>query len=462
MNNFVSRPNTDYLVIWMNQVLVSIQQNNTEWIQTQKEQFKNYPKLIKDSHYFLINSLSSPFMIHLNTIITLQPILSLKTTQNIFTKVCSSVRFTEIAFIFSPILKDIADLLKQPLDIVIEKIYTSMKSSVVSTDEFLELQDSIFSWIQQNNKIQTRIGTLNGSIVSEIVFTIILTRYVTDATEEPFLSNQMIQIERKLRHLSPINTAIVYNEIAKSPFVSNRRPALKAYFQRSGDRFANEAECVHLLTEMCLPHSLSEWAFFINQLNQPMRCLIKQYLTFVSRHYAGERLLPNDPLLEEKLKQDFIRYTQNKVLIQNKNHLARLLINDDCPNVDIEDEQKACDNIVFSYQSYAYLEEMEKSKCKIMYGTVTDFFKLSKFHCTLCIHSYKNACNRVRSCSLNNTLEENKQMLNTIYQCMYLRMVYKNQCINMSNKEHEDQIKQQDNGIQKCLTVIDKQTGKAN
>ena len=460
MNNFVIRPSNEYLVIWINRLLAAFQQNDTQWIDTQERQFNNYPKLIKDSHYFLINHISYPLELHLNTIMKLQPILSLKTTKNIFIKVCSSVRFTDVASVYSSLLKEIAELLKQPLDIVMERIYTSMMTTIEKTNDFLELQASIFSWIQQNNQIQTRIGTLNGSIVSEIAFTILLTRYITDVTEHSFLLSRMTQIERKLRHMSPINTSIVYNEIANSPFVVNRPPALRTYFQQSGDRFANEAECVHLLTEMCSPHSFPEWTFLINRLNSTMRCLIKQYLTFVSRHYSGELLSYNDPLLEEKLQQDFIRYKQNKVLMQNKHHLTRLLINDNCPIV--QDTQNVCDNIVFSYQSYAYLEEMEQSKCKIMYGTHEDFFKLSKFHCTLCIKSYKDACDLVRQCSLNHTLEENRQMLNTYYQCMYLRIVYKNHCVNVSDKKHEDQIQQQDNGIQKCLTVIDKQTGKAS
>jgi hypothetical protein len=97
-----------------------------------------------------------------------------------------------------------------------------------------------------------------------------------------------------------------------------------------------------------------------------------------------------------------------------------------------------------------------------LYGTKTDFFKLSKFHCTSCISNYKTVCNQIKACTLNNHLSVNQRMLDTIYQCMYMRIIYKHQCVNIADANHDQQIHQQDNAIQKCMTIIDKQTGKAN
>lgn len=353
-------------------------------------------------------------------------------------------------------MEEISSIIKEPVELIYESIYTKLAKDCDQNDQFIDLFTLIERWITQNENIKKQLKYVNGNSIFQIAFTIFVARYTES---EEMLTYRMTQIGRSLRYTSPLNTAIIFKEVAESRFVANR-PVLIRYLKKTGDDFANEAECVHLLGEMCRPHSYAEWSFFLESINDKMRCMMKQYLLFVSRHQTGELHHRNDPLIDYKLEQDAKRYVTNAVLRQNRHHLLRLLVHDDCPTFKTDFE--TCDNDLFSYQAYSYLSSIEDKECSLLYGTSTDFFKFSKFHCTHCISNYKKICDNAISCSLKKDLETNRQMLSTIYQCAYMRVVYKNQCIETSDTNHEKQIKEKQNAVDHCLTIIDKQTNRAN
>lgn len=218
MTSFVSRPSASFLVIWLNRLLTAKSREDQEWLETQEKELRVYPKLIKDHHYFDLHPLSSLLSVHLESLLLLQDVLSLKVTKVIFDKICSSFRFNQLEELYHPKVKEMAYLLKQPLELVFETVFATIRRAAEGNEAFLTLSDQIYYWSFENTQIQQRIGLLSGNVIFQLALTLFLFPFISEEREDAFLLSQMTFIERSLRHLSPLNTAIVYKEFSKSSF----------------------------------------------------------------------------------------------------------------------------------------------------------------------------------------------------------------------------------------------------